>query len=120
MSASISPLDWAAHRKHRRSYEQMVSGLWDQNSIIGGDFNEPKYLLPWLRVPHYLEHRTGSLCNPTWRWNGSARMLASANYGHLLWTNDGDLTLREFKVLPRQPSDHAPLLGIFEVAAGKT
>ena len=111
--AALAPLNWATHIKHRKSYEKMLDTIAHKSVVIGGDFNETKYMLPWLRMPRHLKRHTGSLRNPTWRWNGRRRSIAAANYDNIVWTKHSKLHLKTFKVLPRHPSDHSPLLGVF-------
>jgi endonuclease/exonuclease/phosphatase (EEP) superfamily protein YafD len=113
--AALFFMNWSTHVTHRKSYEKVLDAVEHRNIIVGGDFNETKYMAPWLRVPAHLEHRTGSLRNPTWRWNGQKRRIAQANYDKMLWTTNGSLRLKTFKILSRQPSDHSPLLGVFTV-----
>ncbi len=112
---SLLPADWGTHIAHRRNYEKLVGSIKNKNLIVGGDFNETKYMLPWLRLPRHLQRKTGTLFNPTWRLNGQKKYLAFANYDNMLYRKDGQLKLHTFKVLNRQPSDHAPLLAVFEV-----
>jgi endonuclease/exonuclease/phosphatase family metal-dependent hydrolase len=111
--SSLIPRDWRTHLTHRRQYELLIQEIADPNLIIGGDFNETKYMLPWLRLPAHLTARTGTFSNPTWRWDGKRRRLLRANYDHLVFRNDGQLQLKTFEVLDRHPSDHAPLLAQF-------
>lgn len=113
--AALFFMNWTTHIRHRRSYERVLENVAHKSVIIGGDFNETKYMTPWLRMPRHLQRRTGSVRNPTWRWNGQRRRFALANYDNILWTKQGKLHLEEFKVLPRTPSDHSPLLGIFSI-----
>jgi endonuclease/exonuclease/phosphatase (EEP) superfamily protein YafD len=82
-------------------------------TIIGGDFNQFKFMPRlWKSRQHY--HRaTGSLLNPTWRLMG--KLPIQANYDNIFWTKCGVLNLEEFKVLDRNPSDHAPLIARFSV-----
>lgn len=108
--------DWRVHIKQRKSYEAIVKNIENTNLIIGGDFNETKYMLPWWRTPKHLKRKTGSFYNPTWRPNGKKRLLLFANYDHMLYAANGRLTLKQFSVLGRRPSDHAPLLGQFEIS----
>jgi endonuclease/exonuclease/phosphatase family metal-dependent hydrolase len=112
---SLYPYDWSTHYKHRKNYEGLVDKIANQNLIIGGDFNETKYMLPWLHLPKYLKRKTGSLINPTWRLNGKKAHLAFANYDNVVYREDGGLRLRSFKVLQRTPSDHSPLLAVFDI-----
>lgn len=112
---ALMPRDWGVHIKHRRAYEKVMADVPHQNLIIGGDFNETKYMLPWLRLPKHLGRRTGTFRKPTWRWDGQRRKVARANYDHLVWNKDSNLRLKHFEVLPSYPSDHTPLLGVFEV-----
>lgn len=111
--SSLVPKDWGTHIAHRRQYEALIADITEPNLIIGGDFNETKYMLPWLRLPENLTSRTGTFRNPTWRWGGKRRRLLRANYDHLIYRNDGNLRLEHFAVLNRRPSDHAPLLAQF-------
>lgn len=112
---SLYPYDWGVHHKHRKKYESVVGKISNRNLIIGGDFNETKYMLPWLRLPKYLKRKTGSLTNPTWRLNGKKAHLVFANYDNVVYREDGHLSLRSFKVLQRSPSDHSPLLAVFDI-----
>jgi endonuclease/exonuclease/phosphatase family metal-dependent hydrolase len=110
----LVPADWRMHIKHRRNFDNQIRKLNQKNLIIGGDFNETKYMLPWFRTPKNLKRKTGSILNPTWRVNGKSRVIF-ANFDNVLYSTDGDLKLREFRVLPKQPSDHAPLLAQFSI-----
>ena len=112
---SLYPYDWAIHYEHRKNYERLVGKITNRNLIIGGDFNETKYMLPWLRLPKHLKRKTGSLTNPTWRLNGKRAHLAFANYDNVVYCEDGSLKLKSFNVLHRTPSDHSPLLAVFEI-----
>ena len=112
---SLYPLDWTTHIKHRKNYEKVVNSVNNKNLIIGGDFNETKYMLPWLRLPNEFKRKTGSLINPTWRLNGKRSQIGFANYDNVVYRESGNLKLKSFKVLPRSPSDHSPLLAIFEI-----
>lgn len=112
---SLLPVDWGTHLVHRKHYEQLLASFNTKNLVVGGDFNETKYMLPWLKLPSHLKRKTGTALNPTWRLNGQKRYLAFANYDHVLYSHRGNLRLQTFQVLDRQPSDHAPMLAVFEV-----
>lgn len=113
--SSLAPLDWRTHITHRKSYDLLLGRLRHDNLIIGGDFNETKYMISWLRTKKGLTRKTGSLFNPTWRWNGERKRIAFANYDHLLYASKGGLRLENFAVMNRWPSDHSPLLGVFSI-----
>lgn len=112
---ALFPRSWTAHVSHRRSYEKIVNNTKNKYLIIGGDFNEPKYSLPWLRLNHNYKRLTGSFFNPTWRWNGKKERLIRANYDNIVYRKNEDVLLKDFRVLDRKPSDHAPLLAIFAI-----
>lgn len=115
--AHIVPYNWSTHIKHHRALSELVSNPeWQQCTVIGGDFNQIK-LMP--RVNGLLKnyHRaTGDFLSPTWRPAGSRLTLLRANYDHVLWSKCGSVELKEFAVLPRYPSDHAPLLARFRIS----
>lgn len=112
--ASIWPRQWATHRRQRRAYQTITRQASHADILIGGDFNETKYMLPWLKRSRY-RVLTGGLRNPTWRWRGKRHLLLHGNLDRVLYTKDGHLRLRQFHVLDRAPSDHAPLLAEFSI-----
>ncbi|HSX32329.1 MAG TPA: hypothetical protein VLF43_03640 [Candidatus Saccharimonadales bacterium] len=87
-------------------------------TIIGGDFNQFKFM-PRMWGAKSIYHRaTGTLFNPTWRLIGKIP-LVQANYDNIFWTKCDTLQLEEFKVLGRHPSDHAPLIARFALSPGE-
>lgn len=112
---NLIPLDWGTHIIHRRNFNQYLAQLSSKNIIIGGDFNEPKYLWTWRKLPKRFSRHTGSFFNPTWKLLGKGSAPLQANYDYLLHTHSGRLVLKRFEVLDRHPSDHSPLLAIFSL-----
>lgn len=113
--SSLLPADWGTHILHRKKFDSLLKSINNNNLIIGGDFNETKYMLPWLMLPKHLKRRTGTWLNPTWRLQAKKRYLGFANYDNIIYCDEANLKLKEFRVLDRAPSDHAPLLAIFKI-----
>ncbi len=109
---NLIPLDWGTHITHRRNFNRFLKTIGSKNIIIGGDFNEPKYMWTWLGLNKRLKRKTGNLWNPTWRLNGKLRNIFFANYDYILYSSK-NLSLTNFNVADRQPSDHAPIVGEF-------
>lgn len=112
--AHLVPYNWTTHIKHHNTFRKLMKApALQKGTIIGGDFNQFKFMPRlWKSRQHY--HRaTGSLFNPTWRLMGN--MPIQANYDNIFWTKCGTINLEEFKVLERHPSDHAPLIARFNV-----
>lgn len=111
----LVPSDILTHIRHRRSYDQMIDTLDSKNLVIGGDFNELKYMPPWLHLPSRFKRKTGTLYNPTLLLNGKRSGLLRGNVDNVVYSTDGSIRLANFEVLDRAPSDHAPLLARFRV-----
>lgn len=112
--AHLVPYNWSTHVIHHKAFRNLMRApSLQETTIIGGDFNQFKFMPRlWKSRQHY--HRaTGNLFNPTWRWNGKKIPLVQANYDNIFWTKCGTLKLQEFKVLDRHPSDHTPLIARF-------
>lgn len=112
---NLIPLDWGTHATHRRNFNKYLSNLNSGNVIIGGDFNEPKYLWPWLKLPGHYRRLTGGIFSPTWRLLGRKSLLIAANYDYILYDKSQDLRMVRYEVLDRSPSDHSPLYARFEI-----
>jgi endonuclease/exonuclease/phosphatase (EEP) superfamily protein YafD len=112
---ALNPVDFRTHIRQRRGYRQIITNINSKNLIIGGDYNETKYMLSWPRTPKSLERKTGNLRQPTWRFNGKRRYLVMANLDNIFYLTTGRLNLQGFQVLDRWPSDHSPLLARFEI-----
>lgn len=113
---ALFPKDWGAHIQQRREYNKIISKIRSRNMIIGGDFNETKYMLPWLHLGGKSRRLTGGLFNPTWKLNPNGFSALIANYDHIVYPVNEDLRLHSFEILERQPSDHTPLLVKFDIA----
>lgn len=110
--ASIWPRQWPTHIRQRKAFDTLIQTPEHDNVIIGGDFNELKMMVPWVQVRRY-KTLTGSIARPTWRWRATKRSLIHGNLDRILYGKKGNLRLKSFRVLPRKPSDHAPLLAVF-------
>lgn len=110
--ASIWPRQWPTHIRQRKAFDALIQAPSHENVIIGGDFNELKLMVPWLQVRRY-KTLTGTVVRPTWRWRATKRSLVHGNLDRILYGKKGNLRLKSFRVLPRKPSDHAPLLAVF-------
>ena len=110
---ALYPQDLRTHARQSREYARVVADIEHKNLVIGGDFNDFKYRLPWPHHPDRVRMHTGSLRHPTWLWNGQPWRLVRANYDHIIHRTDGDIQLERFEVLERSPSDHTPLLVTF-------
>ncbi len=114
--AHLVPYNWKAHVIHYRTLRQIVDEAeLQQNTIVGGDFNQFKCMprLSWEPRRRY-NRRTGNLLHPTWRLLGKVPFI-QANYDNIFWTKSGNLRLQDFRILPRYPSDHTPLMARFLV-----
>ncbi len=87
-----------------------------QDTIIGGDFNEPSFMPKSFRkqVGHTMHHKSGSKLNPTWSHNAGKLTPLRANLDQLYWSRKSNFTLQKFEVIDSQVSDHKPLFAIFE------
>jgi endonuclease/exonuclease/phosphatase family metal-dependent hydrolase len=113
--AHLVPYNWGVHITHNRALRKLLEedGL-KSRTIMGGDFNEFKFMSDLWHKKAGLHRATGTFLNPTWKVSGKYRIL-QANYDNIYWTRCGDLELQEFKVLKNWPSDHSPLVARFIV-----
>ncbi|HSX29204.1 MAG TPA: endonuclease/exonuclease/phosphatase family protein [Candidatus Saccharimonadales bacterium] len=117
--AHLVPWNWKTHIGHHKAFRNVVN-LPDlqTTTIIGGDFNQFKFM-PHMWGAKSMYHRaTGTVLHPTWRLIGKFPII-QANYDNIFWTKCGTLTLDEFKVLGRHPSDHTPLVARFRLSSGE-
>lgn len=114
--AHLVPWNIAAHLTHHRTFRKVMRAPELQaGTIIGGDFNQFKFM-PRMWGAKSLYHRaTGTFLKPTWRLLGGKIPILQANYDNIFWTKCGTLHLEDFKILDRHPSDHTPLLAKFTV-----
>lgn len=105
------------HFKGTRELRRILSKPeYSKNTIIGGDFNEPR-LLPGSfrsRMQHTMHYRTGKWLHPTWRHKNRRLTPLRANLDQVLWTKKGNLHLRRFEIARSHVSDHRPLYAEFE------
>lgn len=112
---ALMPADLKVHLRQRKEFIKLLADIDNKNMIVGGDFNEYKYLSSILGIPHGFRRKTGTFLSPTWRLNGKSRNIMFANFDNLLWRGHSDIELTDFKVLKMYPSDHAPMLGTFTI-----
>jgi endonuclease/exonuclease/phosphatase family metal-dependent hydrolase len=113
--AHLVPYNWAAHIKHHRTFRRLMRApALQKATIIGGDFNQFKFMPRLWKARQQYHRATGSLLHPTWKWRGKVPLI-QANYDNIFWTKCGILKLEDFQVLGRKPSDHTPLLARFSV-----
>jgi len=107
------------HRIGMKKLNQLVrSEEYAKNTILIGDMNEWRLIPGSFRskVADVMHSRTGSILHPTWRYNAHRSTPLRANLDYLYWSKDSDFTLKDFKVLVSDVSDHRPLLATFELA----
>jgi endonuclease/exonuclease/phosphatase family metal-dependent hydrolase len=113
--AHLVPYNWAVHVKHHRAFRAVVRAPELQTAtIIGGDFNQFKFMPRLWGARSIYDRATGTLLHPTWKLAGKIPII-QANYDNIFWTKCGKLLLRDFHILDRSPSDHAPLFASFTV-----
>ncbi len=111
--AHLVPWNWPAHLKHHQSFRKLMRAPELQTAtIIGGDFNQFKFMTRMWGAKSLYHRATGTLLRPTWKMLGKIPII-QANYDNIFWTKCGTFNLEEFKVLDRQPSDHTPLIAKF-------
>jgi endonuclease/exonuclease/phosphatase family metal-dependent hydrolase len=114
--AHLMPYNWAMHLKHHRAFRGVVRAPELQSAtIIGGDFNQFKFMPRLWGARSLYDRATGTFLHPTWRLLGGKLPILQANYDNVFWTKCGKLLLKEFQVLDRNPSDHTPLLASFVI-----
>jgi len=113
--AHLVPWNWASHVRHHRAFRTLMRAPELQTAtIIGGDFNQFKFM-PRMWGAKSLYHRaTGTLLRPTWKLAGKIPII-QANYDNIFWTKCGTFALQDFHILDRHPSDHTPLIARFTV-----
>lgn len=100
-----------------KKLNQLVhSKAYAENTILVGDMNEWRLIPGALRakVSDVMHSRTGSLLNPTWRYNAHRWTPLRLNLDYVYWSKRSDFDLKGFKVLSSTVSDHRPLLATFE------
>jgi endonuclease/exonuclease/phosphatase family metal-dependent hydrolase len=111
--AHLAPYNWSAHIKHHKAFRLITSVPELQvGTVIGGDFNQFKFMHRLWGAKSFYQRATGTFLNPTWKLLGKIPII-QANYDNIFWTKCGTLQLEDFKVLARGPSDHAPLIARF-------
>ena len=111
--AHLVPWNWPAHIQHHKAFRSVMRLPDLQNTtIIGGDFNQFKFMHRMWGAKSLYHRATGSLLRPTWKLAGKIPII-QANYDNIFWTKCGTLNLEEFHMLERSPSDHTPLIARF-------
>lgn len=113
--AHLVPWNWAAHITHHKAFRKLMRAPELQaGTIIGGDFNQLKFMAHMWGAKSLYHRATGTLLHPTWKFLGKIPVI-QANYDNIFWTKCGTVKLEHFKVLDRHPSDHTPLIARFNV-----
>ncbi len=105
------------HYEGTSNLEKLIrSEEFSKNTILGGDFNEPKFMPNAFKnkVSNTMNFRTGSMRTPTWHHNAHSFTPLRANLDQLYWTKNSDFKLKEFKILKTNVSDHRPIFATFE------
>lgn len=105
------------HRVAMDNLNRLVhSKAYAKNTILVGDMNEWR-LIPGAfkaKVADVMHSRTGSVLNPTWRYNAHRFTPLRANLDYVYWSKNGEFSLKDFRVLSSNVSDHRPLLATFQ------
>ncbi|HSW99185.1 MAG TPA: endonuclease/exonuclease/phosphatase family protein [Candidatus Saccharimonadales bacterium] len=114
--AHLMPYNWNMHLKHHRAFRAVMRAPeLQRRTIIGGDFNQFKFMPRLWGARSLYDRATGTLLHPTWKLLGGKIPVIRANYDNIFWTKCGTVHLQDFRVLERAPSDHAPLFARFHV-----
>ncbi len=88
----------------------------NEKLILCGDLNELAWMTAHWQKKLPLIRKTGNLLQPTWTWGGWRFTPFRANLDSVLWLKQSPVELKEFSLLDRYPSDHAPLLAHFLIS----
>ncbi len=111
--AHLVPYNWTAHVTHHKSFRKIMQlPELSRATIVGGDFNQFKFIPRLWSAGKQYNRATGTILSPTWKFLGKVPGI-QANYDNIFWTKCGTFKLQEFRILERTPSDHAPLLAKF-------
>lgn len=114
--AHLVPWNITAHLTHHRAFRRLMRAPELQAAtIIGGDFNQFKFMHRMWGAKSLYHRATGTFFHPTWRLMGGKIPILQANYDNVFWTKCGTVRLKSFKILDRHPSDHAPLVASFDI-----
>lgn len=114
----LVPHNWKSHARQHRSLVTLLSDpVFHKTTIMGGDFNRPKFMVSRGDIAKNYHRATGSFLKPTWRIDGLPYAPLRASYDNIFWSKCGTVLLHDYKILPHDPSDHAPLFGSFYIAA---
>ena len=118
----LLPLYLYAIPEHFRQQAPLAKYMNDTKllhpAIIGGDFNEfkrmPRSFYSLVRKNY--KRRTGTYINATWTAYANDWHPVRGNYDHVYWSrNHPKLQLDSFQVSHKHPSDHAPVIAIFNL-----
>lgn len=104
------------HYKQSKKLKDYFQTHAAENTIIGGDFNEPNFMPNSFKkqVKSTMHYKSGSKINPTWSHDGRKLTLVRANLDQLYWSKKSDFTLKKFEIVNSRISDHKPLFAVFE------
>lgn len=109
--------DLHEHKAGMRRLENLLrSKDYSENTILVGDMNEWRMIPGAFRskVSDVMHSRTGSILRPTWRYDAHRFSPLRLNLDYVYWSKRSDFSLKDFKVLASDASDHRPLLATFE------
>jgi endonuclease/exonuclease/phosphatase family metal-dependent hydrolase len=115
---NLKPSTIKDHFIHTKNLSNFIkNSSYKNNTIIGGDFNEPMYFPRSFkrRTAGHLYHKSGTKRNPTWRHNTWQKTPLRANLDRLFWTKDGALELIKFSIIESHVSDHRPMYASFKI-----
>lgn len=116
---NLKPSTIIDHFKHTKKLSDFVlDSDYKQNTIIGGDFNEPLHFPKSFksRTDKHFHHKTGSKRSPTWRHNTWNITPLRANLDRLFWSKDGSVKLMDFEIIESHISDHRPIFATFIIS----
>lgn len=105
------------HRAGIKSLAQLMhSKPFAHDTLLIGDMNQWRFFPGSLRsqLKDLMHVRTGSFWRPTWRYNAHRFTPLRANLDYVYWSKTSDFSLKDFKVLTSDVSDHRPLLATFK------
>jgi endonuclease/exonuclease/phosphatase family metal-dependent hydrolase len=107
------------HIAGKRNLEKLIrSESFKQNTLLLGDMNEWRFMPGSFKskVKDVMHVKTGSLLNPTWRYDARRFTLLRLNLDYIYWSKRSDFYLKDFEILSSDVSDHRPLLATFALS----
>lgn len=114
----LRPYTLKDHLKQAQTLKSYLDKHAAQGTIIGGDFNEPNFMLNSFKkqVKRMMNYRSGTRIRPTWSHNGTKLTPIRANLDQLYWSKNSDFELEKFEIVNSRVSDHKPIYAVYEFA----